>query len=274
MLQKARIMRDIPQLVYLLRSGLLRNLGGVNEPQLYAHLYLKTKRLIEDYHNEASAITYAEVMNTGPSQQREMFVSDTRQSFGSTALVLHGGATFALYHFGVAKALFNNDLLPRIITGSSISALVAALICTHTDNDLPSIFDASAVKLEPFEKKGGGGYRRKLRRLLETGYILDAKVFAQVIEDNLGDSTFEEAFKKTKRILNITVNSKRKNEVPRLLNYLTAPTVLIRTAACASASSLGIFESTDLKAKMKDGTVVNWGSHNVKWTEANESHEW
>ncbi|ORY48594.1 hypothetical protein BCR33DRAFT_714343 [Rhizoclosmatium globosum] len=273
LLQKARNAKDYLQMVYLLRSGLLRNLGGLNEILLFSHLFLRTKKLIQDYHEEVvQSIRY--ISDSPYVSSKLEFLKDTRQSFGSSALVLHGGASFALYHLGVAKTLFEQNMLPRIISGSSISALMAALICIHTDDELPTIFDASGIKLKSFEKRNTkGGYQRKLRRLLEHGYLLDADVLTQCVNDNLGDITFEEAFLKTRRILNITVSSERKNEVPRLLNYLTAPTVLIRTAACASASSLGVFRSVNLLAKDKTGRVVQWGASHIKWGDSSYDSE-
>lgn len=35
------------------------------------------------------------------------------------------------------KALHERDLLPRIISGTAVGALIAALICIHTDDELP-----------------------------------------------------------------------------------------------------------------------------------------
>lgn len=43
----------------------------------------------------------------------------------------------ALYHLGVLKALHEQGLLPRIISGNAIGAMIAALICIHTDEELP-----------------------------------------------------------------------------------------------------------------------------------------
>jgi predicted acylesterase/phospholipase RssA len=43
----------------------------------------------------------------------------------------------ALFHLGVVKALNDQHLLPRIISGSSVGALVASLVCIHTDDELP-----------------------------------------------------------------------------------------------------------------------------------------
>ncbi|KAJ3216337.1 hypothetical protein HDU81_001114, partial [Chytriomyces hyalinus] len=251
---------DYNEIVFNLRSGLLRNLGALNDLRLYTVLYTGTKRLIEDYHKEV--VANIKLISQHPSniERKKIFIRDTRQSFGCTALILRGGSTFALSHLGVAKALFENGLLPRIISGSSISALIASLICVHTDEELNRLFDSTTIDLSAFEKRDKkSGWKRKLWRFLSTGYLLDSAVFEDVLAKNLGDITFEEAFQRTGRILNITVRSTRTNEVPRLLNYLTAPTVVIRTAACASSSALGLFKSADLKVKTNSGELISWG---------------
>jgi TAG lipase/lysophosphatidylethanolamine acyltransferase len=55
---------------------------------------------------------------------------------------------------------------------------------------------------------------------------MDIKVLQECVRANVGDLTFEEAYERTKRILNISVSSSRTLEVPQLLNYLTAPNVV------------------------------------------------
>lgn len=42
-----------------------------------------------------------------------------------------------MYHLGVVKTLFEHGLLPRIISGASVGALVAAIVCVKTDDELP-----------------------------------------------------------------------------------------------------------------------------------------
>jgi predicted acylesterase/phospholipase RssA len=76
-------------------------------------------------------------------------LNDSRQSFGQTALVLQGGSTFGLVHLGVAKCLFQQNLLPRIICGNSVGALIAALVCTRTDDELPVGFFSNLSIHEP-----------------------------------------------------------------------------------------------------------------------------
>jgi len=45
--------------------------------------------------------------------------------------MLSGGASFAKFHAGVVHALYEQDLLPRIICGSSAGALCCAMICSR-----------------------------------------------------------------------------------------------------------------------------------------------
>lgn len=55
---------------------------------------------------------------------------------------------------------------------------------------------------------------------------MDMKVLQECVRANVGDLTFEEAYIRSKRVLNISVSSSRTQEVPQLLNYLTAPNVV------------------------------------------------
>ncbi|CAB9522298.1 Patatin-like phospholipase domain-containing protein [Seminavis robusta] len=82
----------------------------------------------------------------------------------------------------------------------------------------------------------------------------DTEHFKAVVKANCGNFTFQEAFDRTGRICNIIVSPKNQSDPPRLLNYLTAPHVLIWSAAVASASVPGIFEADCLLVKDPDGT--------------------
>jgi TAG lipase / lysophosphatidylethanolamine acyltransferase len=165
---------------------------------------------------------------------------DTRQAFGRSALVLQGGSVFGLCHFGVVKALHLAGLLPRIIAGTATGALIAAFVGVHTDDELLGALSADGIDLTAFHrgrKSGKAGSfnweesswisatKRRLRRLLREGNLLDVSVLEECVRDNVGDLTFEEAHLKTKRVLNITVST-ASSGVPSVLNYLTAPNVV------------------------------------------------
>lgn len=82
----------------------------------------------------------------------------------------------------------------------------------------------------------------------------DTEHFRNCCKTNIGNFTFQEAFDRTGRILNIIVSPQNKSDPPRLLNYLTAPHVLVWSAAVASSSLPGVFEPNKLMVKDVDGT--------------------
>ena len=82
----------------------------------------------------------------------------------------------------------------------------------------------------------------------------DTRHLESCLRANIGDFTFQEAFDRTGRILNITVSPRSRSDPPRLLNYLTSPHVLIWSAALASSSLPGVFEANRLMVKDADGT--------------------
>jgi TAG lipase / steryl ester hydrolase / phospholipase A2 / LPA acyltransferase len=46
-----------------------------------------------------------------------------------------GGAALGFYHAGVVKALMDNNLMPRVIGGSSAGSIVCSMIGTRTDEE-------------------------------------------------------------------------------------------------------------------------------------------
>jgi predicted acylesterase/phospholipase RssA len=155
------------------------------------------------------------------------FFMNIRQSFGRTALLLSGGGTLGLNHIGVVKCLHENQLLPRIISGASSGSVMASLVCTKTNYELPSMFDATSFRLDIFERRGEPDSPfKRLQRLMLSGQLFDVNILQDAMKANLGDITFQEAFNRTRFILNITVSSSTLYDMPRLLNYLTAPDVV------------------------------------------------
>ncbi len=58
--------------------------------------------------------------------------------------------------------------------------------------------------------------------------------------ENVGLWTFQEAFDRTGRIINIIVAPMNNYDPPRLLNYLTAPHVCVWSAVLASCAIPGL----------------------------------
>jgi len=236
---------DILGLINLLRSGLVRNLGNITAFRLYDRAYAGTKLLIEDYITQVTLAIDAVAAYSLPtptsqgrgglsSQSKLDFLHDTRQAFGRTALVLQGGAVFGLCHAGVVKALALRGLLPRIVVGSGAGALVAAVVGVCGEGELLEFLDrlsehGSAGRVGKVNGDRGSWlwrYWRRLERCVSQGYFLDVVVLEKCVLDTVGDVTFEEAYSRTRKVLNISIPDDYGHGMPSLFNYLTTPNVV------------------------------------------------
>ncbi|KAG9294700.1 hypothetical protein G9A89_008179 [Geosiphon pyriformis] len=277
-LQRVRKRGDLAYMIFLLRTSLSRNLGDMGQPKLYAYTNIGTKKLIEVYIQEV--VDHLNHICDTPSEdittkEKLEFFTNTRQSFGRTALLLSGGATFGLTHLGVIKCLHKCKLLPRIISGASSGSIIAAIICTKTDDEIPELLSFSQpLELEVFERLSDPDtWFKRVTRLLKHGVLFDVEILRECMRRNIGDMTFQEAYNRTRRILNITVSSSTVYEMPRLLNYLTAPNVLIWSAVAASCSVPLVYSSVPLMAKDKAGKVVPWNPSGHRWIDGSVEND-
>jgi TAG lipase/steryl ester hydrolase/phospholipase A2/LPA acyltransferase len=255
-LDDARVSRDIRLMMHLIRTALSRDLAGTGDVDLYRHSYIGTKKLIERYVDSTleTIDTVVTQSTYDPSvEQRDLLegMLYARQSFGRSALLLSGGATFGMAHVGVLKSLFDTKLLPRIISGASAGSIVSAVMCTRTDEEMPELMRQFPYgDLAVFEdQENRDGILGHLRRLLTEGSWSDIKHLTRVMRDLTGDLTFQEAYNRTRRILNICVSTASIYELPRLLNYVTAPNVMIWSAVAASCSVPLVFGASPLLVK-------------------------
>jgi TAG lipase/steryl ester hydrolase/phospholipase A2/LPA acyltransferase len=253
-LDAARTDCDIGAMMYLIRTALSRDVGGMGNTDLYRHSYIGTKALIERYVDSAlqtiQSVVDKSIYQTelDPRELLEGMVY-ARQSFGRSALLLSGGATFGMAHIGVLKTLYEQQLLPRIISGASAGSIVCAVLCTRKDEEVPSL-----IRAFPFGDLGvfegaDESFSDHVRNLLTKGSWSDITNLTRVMRSWLGDVTFQEAYNRTRRICNICVSSASIYDVPRLLNYITAPNVLIWSAVAASCSVPFVFQGHPLLMK-------------------------
>lgn len=156
-LRQARDEQDTVVLVDLLRSGLLRNLANIGDEQLYSRSYLGTKLLIQNYITEV--LLCLEHIRSLPTyeisaEKKIQFFKDTKHSYGQSALILQGGASFGMFHLGIVRALWEQTLLPTVVSGTAIGALIAALVCIATDEELPPLLYEDSINLDAFDRRG------------------------------------------------------------------------------------------------------------------------
>lgn len=253
---------DWAQVIFSLREGLHRNLGNLANPELYKHTHVGTKFLIDDYITEVTSLLNYLCDNPIPElpyNEKLMFFRHTGQSFGRSALMLSGGANMGMFHIGVIKALREHKLLPRVISGSSAGSVVAAFLGTRKDSELDALFRGEDMDFHLWS-------RLSLREMVRQKSIMDIHQLERFLRKNIGEYTFEEAFKRTKRMINITVSPVAKHQHARLLNYLTTPHLLVWSAVLASCSVPGLFPSVRLMTKDRLGQEKPYMA-SIRWVD-------
>ncbi|KAF8621611.1 hypothetical protein AX15_007631 [Amanita polypyramis BW_CC] len=256
-LQNMRERMDARGLLGVLETCIKANFAGVESSRLYTETFLGTKDLIESYFSELElALQYIRNTTDLSVDEKRKFFKRVNINLGISALCLSGGASFGYYHFGVVKAFLDADLLPRVITGTSAGGLIAALVCTRTEEELkmlliPELANKITACEEPFSVW--------IRRAWNTGARFDSILWARKCTFfTRGSMTFREAYLRTGRILNISVIPADPHSPTKLLNYVTAPDTLIWTALLASAAVPGILNPVVLMEKRENGRILPW----------------
>lgn len=251
-LRDLRRTRDMDALRDFLETSLHRNLGDLSDPALYTYAHGGTKRLIEDYLDEVEVtLTWLcdDPIPGYPDEAKLGVAREAARVFGRSALLLSGGGALGLFHLGVVKALWEHDLLPMVISGASMGAIVAGGVCVRNDDELEGMWSnveaihRVAVRLQ----SPAQAWRDRS--------LLSPEQLHEHIESNLGNLTFKEAFDHSGRVLNVAVSPTRHRQKPRLLSHLTSPDVLIDSATLASCSIPGLFPPSELERRDAEGRV-------------------
>jgi TAG lipase/steryl ester hydrolase/phospholipase A2/LPA acyltransferase len=242
------------------QDTLFRHQGECAQPELYQVARAGTKHIVEEYLAELeTCFEYLlEIEEPGVDDAYRLAqVKRVGRVYGRPALMLSGGALLGLFHFGVVKALFEQQLLPRTISGSSMGSIIAAWACVHTDDELRDLFaDPARINRQALAPL-------PLSRMWSESALLDQEKLRRFLPTVLHDRTFSGAMRHSKRILNITVSPLRKQQIPRLLNYLSAPEVLVNSAVLASCAIPVAFNPVQLSSRRR-GRVEPW-MRNERW---------
>ena len=250
-LRKFRKSKDWTGLLYALNEGIHGNMGGMGKSVLYKKAKSGTKVLIEQYIQEIDEALrlLAELPDDQiPTQQKLDFFYRSNVCYGRSALMLSGGGVLGFLHVGVVSELLRHGLLPRVISGSSAGAIVAAALATHTDEEMAAL-DLIGL-MESGESAGSGVIRQWLTGASSRLSVEDTE---QLIEATVPDMTFAEAYARTGRQVSITVAPAEPHQRSRLLNAVSSPNVYLRSAAMASCAIPGVFPAVMLKAKNERG---------------------
>ncbi|MBU6159727.1 MAG: DUF3336 domain-containing protein [Myxococcales bacterium] len=253
-LERLRAAGDPLALEALLTESLYRHLSDISSTTLYEQTHTgETRRVIGDWLDACVAaiewLRDAELPGLSRALRREKFIR-ADANFGDTGLLLSGGGAWGLYHLGVVKALLQTNLLPEVICGSSMGAIIAAGVCTRNTQELNELFTNPAsihrTAVQLLDPRG----------MIREKTLLSPHQLREHVEANVGMYTFREAWERTGRVLNVSISPTRARQKPRVLSYRTAPDVLIADATVASCSIPGLFPAVTLRARNMRGEIV------------------
>ncbi|KAF2275902.1 patatin-domain-containing protein [Westerdykella ornata] len=261
--REGAVQETVEELKGLVEICVKNNFAGFENPRLYSETYYGTKNLVQSFVDEVeTSVSFLLKTTQLDADSKRAMLKHISKQYGRTALCLSGGATFAYYHFGVAKALIDANLLPDVIAGTSGGALVAALLCTRTDEELKRLLvPALAHRITACHDDTLTWFKRWYR----TGARFDSIDWAKRCAwFTRGSMTFREAYERTGRILNVSCVPSDPHSPTILANYLTSPDCVIWSAVLASAAVPGILNPVVLMKKNKNGTLSPY-SFGHKW---------
>lgn len=245
-LRDLKASKDDIGLLFALNEGIHGNQGGMGKSALYDRAKFGTKHLIEEYVDEiVEALEHISIIpeSSGINLQGKLdFFERASLCFGRSALMLSGAGSLGHFHSGVVKTLFEHDLLPNVISGSSAGSVLAAVIGTHKDEELKKIFSNGAI-LDPMQDEIDQRPRTLIRQQIDSASV------KMMLEASIPDITFQEAYEKTGRRISITIAPYEEHQTSRLMNAVTSPNVYVRTAVMASCAVPSVFPPVMLMAK-------------------------
>ncbi len=246
-LRKLRAKGDNAGLLFALNEGIHGNMDGMGHPALYAKAQFGTKQLIVDYIDEvASALEHLAdfAVDDIDADAKLDFFHRAQHCFGRSTLMFSGAGSLLFFHLGVAKALTEHELLPRVLSGSSGGAFVSGVLCCHTQDELSSLLEPE--KLAYGVEQESDGLFSILSPLKPSVASIDE--VHEIIERLIPDLTFQQAFERTNRHLNVPIAPAETHQSSRLLNAITSPNVCVREAILASCAVPGVYPPVTLAA--------------------------
>jgi NTE family protein len=117
----------------------------------------------------------------------------------TTAFVLGGGGVLGAVEVGMLRALFERDIVPDLVLGTSVGALNGAMVARDPSiTVIDRLTDLWAATAQARASDGSELFRdrplRTVRRVVSTGgtHVFSAKPLRERLVDEFGDLTFED----------------------------------------------------------------------------------
>ena len=264
MLRRYKATHRSLDLIYILREGFSHDIANIGHPMLFAHTYIGTKKLIEDYIEEVSQslmFLASKDCKDITRQEKIDFFENCQKAYGQPAMMFSGGASLGLFHTGVCKALREQDLMPKVLSGSSAGAMMTAMLGVSNAEEIDYILTGETFYSDAF-------HFRSLKELLRgDGGFADVRYLKKFLVENLGDLTFEEAYAKSGLDINISVAPYDvAQEDARIMNRYTAPDLLVWSAVLASCAVPILFPPVRLTSKRYDGVHTPYLA-SIRWVD-------
>jgi TAG lipase/steryl ester hydrolase/phospholipase A2/LPA acyltransferase len=252
--QRLKIARgngDMHALMSIIHEGLHGNLGNIANPAIRRKCKMGTKYLIVQFIEEVKLALdqiYQADEDNVDFYEKLSFFEETAHAFGRSCLMLSGGAGLGFFHCGVVKSLNEKELLPSVVSGASAGSIIAALVGTRTHDELLDALSAENI-YETFKKwRSWAGFGKNS--------LFDSTALENALISLFDLTTFEEAYKKTRRHVTVTVSPADLHQHSRLLNAKTSPNAIITQAVRASCAVPVVFSPVQLRAKTPAGNIV------------------
>jgi NTE family protein len=193
-------------------------------------------------------------------KEKIQFFKECQRAYGQPALMFSGGATLGLFHTGVCKALLEQDLMPRVLSGSSAGAIMTGMLGVSSADKIPELLKGEHFFSDAFK------FRKMTELIRGNGGIADVMYLKKFLMNNLGDITFAEAYQQSKRHINIVIAPYNTAQNPRIMNALTAPNVLVWSAVLASCAVPVLFPPVHVTSKRYDGQHTPYLA-NTRWVD-------
>jgi len=253
-LQRTRDSGDVHCIIESLLPCMTKNFAGTMNLELYWRCHVGTKSLIEQYYHEVQLSLQWLKQSAARDENREeifRFLEAAQLNYGNSALVLSGGAANGHYHIGLIRALFRQNLLPNVISGTSAGAIIGSAIASRTREETEQILEdlasgfAAALIDGPFKLS----YYERFLNLFRTGFVYDHKHVFDHLSWWTGHSTFRQCFERSGRHFNVSASydTHQGSLQQFIFNHIATPDVNLTHAVAASCCIPKLFPPVGIR---------------------------